>query len=45
LSVNDQRRGVIPGDDFAETFFSIWLGASPPNGELKAGLLGAPCDS
>lgn len=36
-------QGTIPGDDFAKAFLAIWLGASPPNPELRAGLLGGPC--
>jgi Chalcone isomerase-like len=35
--------GVIPGEDFAQALFAIWLGDHPPNPELKAGLLGGPC--
>ena len=36
-------KGVIEGDDFAKAFFSIWLGAHPPNAGLKTGLLGGSC--
>jgi len=36
-------QGTIPGDDFATAFLGIWLGASPPSPELRAGLLGGPC--
>jgi Chalcone isomerase-like len=36
-------RGTIGGDDFAEAFLAIWLGASPPSEALRAGLLGGPC--
>jgi hypothetical protein len=36
-------QGTIPGDDFAKAFLAIWLGASPPSPELRAGLLGGPC--
>jgi len=36
-------QGTIPGDDFASAFLAIWLGPSPPNPELRAGLLGGPC--
>lgn len=43
VDVNDAARGIIEGDDFARAFFSIWLGAHPPNASLKAGLLGGPC--
>jgi hypothetical protein len=35
--------GTIPGDDFARAFLAIWLGASPPSPQLRAGLLGGPC--
>jgi len=42
VSVNGANKGAIPGDDFAKTFLSIWLG-DPPNAEIKAGLLGGAC--
>jgi hypothetical protein len=35
-----QVRGTIPGDDFAQALFAIWLGPHPPNEGLKDGLLG-----
>ena len=41
--VNGVRKGVVEGDDFAHAMFSIWLGAEPPNPELKRGLLGGEC--
>jgi hypothetical protein len=44
VSADGALRGAIPGDDFARAFLSIWLGDSPPNPELKAGLLGGPCE-
>lgn len=43
VSVNGAVKGTIKGDDFARTLLSIWLGADPPNPEVKAGLLGGPC--
>jgi hypothetical protein len=43
VSVNGVPQGTIEGDDFSRAFVSIWLGAEPPNPELKAGLLGADC--
>jgi hypothetical protein len=43
VDVNGTVRGTIEGDDFAHAFLSIWLGARPPNPELKSGLLGGPC--
>lgn len=43
VSVNGAVKGTIPGDDFSRALMSIWLGAEPPNAELKSGLLGGPC--
>lgn len=43
VEVNKAVKGTIKGDDFASALFSIWLGANPPNAELKAGLLGGAC--
>ncbi len=42
-SLDGAVQGTIPGDDFARAFLAIWLGASPPSPELRAGLLGGPC--
>jgi hypothetical protein len=41
--VGGMAKGTIKGDDFAKAFFSIWLGADPPNPEIKVGLLGGAC--
>lgn len=43
VSVNGAVKGTIPGDDFSRALLTIWLGAEPPNPEVKAGLLGGPC--
>ena len=43
VQVNKAVKGTIEGDDFARALFSIWLGANPPNEDLKAGLLGGAC--
>jgi hypothetical protein len=43
VDVNGTVKGTIKGDDFAKAFMSIWLGADPPNPELKAGMLGGAC--
>jgi hypothetical protein len=43
VDVGGAVKGTIAGDDFARALFSIWLGASPPNAGLKAGLLGGEC--
>jgi Chalcone isomerase-like len=43
VDVNGTVKGIIKGDDFAEAFLAIWLGADPPNAEIKSGLLGGAC--
>ncbi len=43
VNVNAVTKGTIEGDDFARVFLAIWLGPSPPNPELKSGLLGGEC--
>lgn len=43
VNVNGAPKGTIKGDDFAKAFLSIWLGAEPPNPEIKTGLLGGAC--
>ncbi len=44
VEFNGTVKGTIAGDDFARAFFSIWLGAMPPNPQLKSGLLGGACE-
>jgi len=43
VDVNGAVKGTIKGDDFAKAFLAIWLGADPPNPEIKAGMLGGTC--
>jgi Chalcone isomerase-like len=43
VDVGEAAKGTIEGDDFSRAFLSIWLGAHPPNADLKAGLLGGAC--
>jgi hypothetical protein len=43
VDVNGAVKGTIKGDDFSKAFLSIWLGAEPPNPEIKSGLLGGAC--
>jgi hypothetical protein len=43
VTVNGAQKGVIEGEDFSRALISIWLGPTPPNPELKAGLLGGEC--
>jgi hypothetical protein len=40
VEINGARKGVLKGDDFARSLFSIWLGPKPPTTALKTGLLG-----
>jgi hypothetical protein len=40
VDINNVPKGVIPGEEFAHSLFAIWLGARPPTGDVKAGLLG-----
>lgn len=42
LSLNEQRKGVIPGADFANAYFRIWLGEQPIDTEFRDRLLA--CD-
>jgi len=39
LEINGKEAGVIPGRDFAEAMFAVWLGAKPADAGLKAGML------
>jgi hypothetical protein len=43
VEVHGAVQGTVEGDDFARAFLAIWLGAKPPNPDLKAGLLGGAC--
>ena len=40
--INDEKKAVIQGADFASALIAIWLG-DPPNKEVKTGLLGGDC--
>jgi len=42
VNVNGAEKGMIKGYDFGKALLSIWLG-TPPNPEIKAGLLGGAC--
>ena len=44
VDVNGAAKGSIEDDDFSRAFLAIWLGDSPPNSELKEGLLGGKCE-
>lgn len=43
VNVNGTVKGTIPGDEFAKALLSIWLGPTPPNPQVKTGMLGAAC--
>ncbi len=40
LELNGKEAGTIPGKDFADAMFAVWLGAKPADAGLKAGMLG-----
>ena len=39
VQANGKKTGEVPGKDFADTLFLVWLGARPADKDLKAGLL------
>lgn len=44
VEVQGAAKGAITGADFAAALLGIWLGAEPPNDDLKSGLLGGACE-
>lgn len=44
VDVNGAKTIQVEGADFSNALLSIWLGADPPNKDLKAGLLGGKCE-
>jgi len=44
VTVNGAAGAPIDGADFASALLGIWLGAEPPNADLKTGLLGGKCE-
>ena len=40
VSAKNAEKGVIEGKDFADALFSVWLGGSPVQEDLKKALLG-----
>jgi hypothetical protein len=44
LVVNGKTLGTETDDHTANLLFRAWLGPQPPDKDLKAGLLGGPCD-
>jgi len=44
VDVNGAAGPPMAGADFATALLAIWLGAKPPNADLKSGLLGGKCE-
>ena len=44
VDVNGVAGGEIQGADFSKALLAIWIGAEPPNEDLKSGLLGGKCE-
>lgn len=42
VAVNGRAAGTIPGKDFADVLFSVWIGAAPIDAALKQALLAGP---
>ena len=40
IKINNETKGIIPGSDFMEALWAVWLGANPADGNLKDGMLG-----
>jgi hypothetical protein len=40
LKFNGETRGVVPGADFANIYFSIWLGQNHPYQKFRDRLVG-----
>lgn len=40
VELNGQTQGIVPGADFANAFFSIWVGENPVDEQAKLKLLG-----
>lgn len=40
VSINDEEKGTIEGQDFATALRAVWLGPKPPSKNFREGLLG-----
>ena len=40
VSINEEKTGVVSGDDFYPALLKIWLGEKPVTGKLKKAMLG-----
>lgn len=43
VALDDQVKGILPGDDFARAFLAIWLGDDSSSRKIKKSLLGGTC--
>lgn len=41
VSINNETRGVVEGEDFMRAWLRLWLGKQPAQADLKQNLLGA----
>jgi hypothetical protein len=42
VTVNDEEKLTIPGEDFFRAMLHIWIGAKPVDGRLRDAMLGVP---
>lgn len=40
VTINDKTKGTIPGNDFMQALWAIWLGSNPADSDMKKGMLG-----
>jgi len=40
VSINNEKLGVVPGKDFMQALWAIWLGDNPADSRMKKNLLG-----
>ncbi len=40
VKINDKTKGTIPGSDFMQALWAVWLGANPVDSDMKDGMLG-----
>ncbi len=40
ITINNETKGTIPGSDFMQALWAIWLGDNPADSDMKKGMLG-----
>ena len=40
VKINDENKGTIPGNDFMQALWAVWLGSNPADSGMKEGMLG-----